>query len=379
MPVRNVGRARFLSLLVAALLVAATATIGGASTARAAASQRVHVSGTTFTKESQTVTVSVRLRLLERGALRLKAPGDGSYVKVASGRGPRKLSYDLRLSCPKYAGSCTHDGRQVPARNGVWRVKFTSNKLLSGGQEKASFTVAVPPERPAGLTAKRTDGRHVRVGWRRGVEPDLTSYLLTVGGQEHRITVGHACGAKQCAATFAGPGSGGSVGVRLQAVRAGAAGSLTSPASTTSVHLPAPRPTAGPSGRRGTSRGPAGGSRSHHGGAFPSPTLGGGGAGGGAGTAKARLPRGGSLVPGGSEGPYPTFGKRPAVAPFTPVGNTSAQRGPRVEPLAHSGLRGAAAVPVALGLAAALVIAHLWLWSRSRNRLWPVGAGRGRS
>lgn len=362
---RVIVRRRLLAGPVA-LLAAAAAMVGGASTAHAATGNRVHVSGKTFTESSRSVTVSVRLRLLEHGALRLKGPGDDSYTKVASGHGPRKLTYDLRLSCPTYAGSCTHDGRRVPARNGTWRVKFTSNKLLSRGKQKASFAVAVPPARPSGLTTKRTQGSDVRVRWHRGAEPDLTSYLLTVGGQRHRLSVGAACGPKHCGATAAGPASGGSVGVRLEAVRDGASGLLRSAASTTSLRLPAAHSTGGGGAdSRGTPRGPAGGTSSHHGGAFPSPTLGSGGSGGNS-TAGAKLPRRGSLVPRGGEGPYPTFGKRPAVAPFTPVGHTSAQHAPRVEAFGHDGLRGAAAVPVALALAAALVVAHLWLWSRKR-------------
>ncbi len=203
-----------------------------------------------------------------RGAssLTLTSPG-GPAVTVASDGGSAPLTYALDTGCWTYpSDSCT--GR-VPAANGTWVVEQTGSTT-----DKVSFVLRIAPKAPEGLAAEPVDGRTVRLSWRRGVEPDLTGYVLSEGGSPIRTISASTCEGTACSATVAYEREGtGEHSYLLQSVRSdGGDGTLQSsgsPASTT-LAAPTPSPAPGPSG------GPAPG-----GGGTPGGTPGGGTASGG--------------------------------------------------------------------------------------------------
>ncbi|MQA04138.1 MAG: hypothetical protein GEV07_15895 [Streptosporangiales bacterium] len=356
---KRLGRPRPAVLLLA-LPAVAGALVVGTATAPPADAGRVQVSDTRFTSTGQQVTVSVQLGPLEKGKLGLTPPGGSKPVEVASGTGPKKLSYTMSLSCPDYDGSCVEDGRRTPASNGKWTVTFGSQVLVLGSGSESSFVVDAPPQTPRGVSADASS-KQVAVQWRKGVEPDLTAYKVSVGGRSEQVAVGRACGGSSCSASLPAPGGGGRTPVKVVAIGDGADGQLSSGAAATKVTVPTAAKTRMAGDRRGTG-GKAGssGARKPGGSGFPKPGIGGDSAKGGFPTT--------SETP--ASDPYPSFGVRPEVAP---VKKSSPTKQRASEPVAYGQARGDVAVPVALALVLVLASWHLLLWSRA-GKLRPAFA-----
>lgn len=352
-------RARLAAAALVLPVAASVALVGSVVTAAPAEAGRISVSDSTLTSRSDEVTISVKLGLLEHGKLGLTPPGGSKPVTVAKGDGPRTLSYTFSLS-----------ERATPARNGRWTVTFGANVLVLGSGSESSFLVKAPPAKPKGVDADAVSSRKVKVDWRRGAEPDLTSYTVAVGNRAEKVGVGEACDGSSCSATLAAPASGGRTAVGVAATRQAPGGSLSSNTAKDSVKVPtaAQQRSAGGQvpGRGGSST--AGGP----GGAFPTPRLGPGG----------QMPGADDGLP--SSNPYPSFGVRPKVAPVT-TERTTAKNRAAVEPLAYGNLRGDVAVPVAMGLVLLLLGGHVVLWSRTGlrrgvfGRVVAAGAHRARS
>ncbi|MQA78055.1 MAG: hypothetical protein GEV10_06190 [Streptosporangiales bacterium] len=365
-------RARLAAACVVLPVAATAVLVGSVITAAPAEAGRISVSDSTLTSRSDEVTISVKLGLLEHGKLGLTPPGGSKPVTVAKGDGPKTLSYTLSLSCPDFDGSCVEDGRQTPARNGRWTVTFGANVLVLGSGSESSFVVKAPPATPKGVDADAVSSRKVKVDWRKGAEPDLTSYTVAVGDRAEKVGVGEACDGSSCSATLTAPASGGRTAVGVAATRQAPGGGLSSGTAKDSVEVPTAareRSTAGQVPGRGGSS--TGGGRE---GAFPTPELGPGGQVPGASWPDDGLP---------SSNPYPSFGVRPKVAPVTTERTAAKNRA--IEPLAYGNLRGDVAVPVAMGLVLLLVGGHVVLWSRAGlrrgvfGRVVAAGAHRARS
>lgn len=366
-------RARLAAACVALPVAATAALVGSVVTAAPAEAGRISVSDSTLTSRSDTVTISVKLGLLEHGKLGLTPPGGSKPVTVAKGNGPKTLSYTFSTACPDYDGSCVEGGRTTPARNGTWTVTFGANVLVLGSGSESSFVVKAPPAKPKGVDADAVSSRKVKIDWRKGAEPDLTSYTVAVGNRVEKVGVGEACDGGSCSATLAAPASGGRTAVGVAATREAPGGGLSSGTAKDSVKVPAPARERSAGGRL-----PGGGGSSADGGgagSFPTPRLGPGGQMPGASWPDDGLP---------SSNPYPSFGVRPKVAPVTNE-RATARKQAAIEPLAYGNLRGDVAVPVAMGLVLMLIGGHVVLWSRAGlrrgvfGRVVAAGAHRARS
>lgn len=369
--VERTGRRRLAAALLALPLAVATAVVSSTATASSADAGRIQISDSKLTSTSQEVTIRVRLGALEKGKLGLTPPGGTEPVQVAKGTGPKMLSYTLSLSCPTYDGSCVEDGRQVPARNGRWRVTFGAKVLVLGSGSESSFVVDAPPEKPSGVAAAAPSAKNVQVRWQKGAEPDLESYRVAVGGKTKRVSSG-SCGGS-CSTVLAAPAGGGSTPVEVVAVRDGYGGKRSSPPTRTNADVPQ-----GSSSSRATGGSGADGpeptrkARSGSAGGFPSPRLGETGA---AKSSGEGWPQG--LVP-TDEDPYPSFGAQPRVAPAESPRRDSAQDR-AVEPLSYGQARGDAAVPVAMALVLVLASSHTWMWSRRHRLRSAISAGLHRA
>lgn len=366
-PAKRASRRRLAAGAFVLPVAAAAVLVGSVATAPQANAGRIQVSDTTLTSTSQSVTISVKLGALEKGKLGLTPPGGTKPVQVASGTGPKKLSYTMSLSCPTYAGSCVEDGRRAPAANGTWRVTFDNRVLVLGSGEDTSFVVAAPPAKPRGVTASAPSAKRVAVRWSKGAEPDLSGYRISVGGRNERVPA-RSCNGSKCTAKLAAPSGGGNTPVRVVALRDSNNGKLRSGAATTSVTVPeAEKPAARSAGSGGGVGKPSGRAGGGSGGGFPS-----------TGAGKRGWP-GGDMPVGSvpSSDPYPSFGARPKVAP---VETSNPPRRRAVEPLAYGQARGDVASPLAIGMVLALVASHVCVWRRGRRlRLASASAGAHRA
>lgn len=171
--------------------------------------------------------------------------------EVARGKGP--ISYTFS----------THS-----VSNGTYEatLQTTGAGLLWATRAHTTLRVRSAPYVPSGVTAHRS-GHSVTVRWRRGPEPDLTSYkVISSGGPDVRRSADDACSASSCVAKLRLPADGsGSYGFAVRAYRgSGSGGTVASAASNTRhVSLPTPkraRASAGPHkapGRRHGGRGPS--------------------------------------------------------------------------------------------------------------------------
>lgn len=354
-PDRRAHRRRALLATAVLAVPTALAMTAAASAASAASAQAgtIAVSDGKVTSRSEQVTISVKVPALHQGALGIVPPGSSKATKVDSGNGGQTLSYTFR-----------------PKHNGTWKAVYGQSllgagsllSLLKSPDKTRSIVVAAAPAKPSGLAAAASS-RTVAVRWDKGSEPDLTSYRVSVGGATKHLSVGSACGGSTCSAALPAPSGGGRTKVTVTANRSAPGGSLSSTPASTSVRVPA---------GHGAGSGTSGESGGAGGGGFPTPNLGSGGGGKYAGLAPGGYP-GPDLGLGQSSAPdpYPSFGVRPSVAPLATSSKNHAVR-PLVEPLAAGSSAGATAVPVALGLVFVLVMAHIWLWTRSGHRLRPV-------
>ena len=266
--------------------------------------------------------------------------------EVASGKGP--ISYTFS----------THS-----VSNGAYKVTLQTSGagLLWATRGHTTLHLRAAPYTPSGVTAHRS-GHSVTVHWKRGPEPDLTSYrVLSSGGPDVRRSADAACSGSSCAAKLRLPAGGsGRYGFAVRAYRSsGSGGTVASSASNTRyVSLPASkRSRMGTGSRTAPGRGHGGG-HTPASSAYPTTT---GPAGDylprGLGGQNPYLPRSTTQSPfklpsvGPSGFSYPTPDK-PQVAP--PPGGRKHVAEP--SPVAQKSPIG---VGVAAGLACLLVLAHL--------------------
>lgn len=96
-------------------------------------------------------------------------------VDLVGGAGRLSYAFNTRCWVRTAPASLCAAGPQ-PARNGVWTVTQTG-----GAADSLSFQLAIPPDAPSGVTATPATPLEMKVSWRRGVEPDLTSYTVLEG------------------------------------------------------------------------------------------------------------------------------------------------------------------------------------------------------
>ncbi|GAA2619590.1 hypothetical protein GCM10010411_64220 [Actinomadura fulvescens] len=166
--------------------------------------------------------------------LRVKTPGGGDTFLTKKG-----ISGDL--SAPIYL---ERNGRYT-----VYLVGRPSNKVY----DTNTFTVAIPPARPSGVSASVSGGK-LNVRWNLGLENDLSGYSVRAGSVGSRSgSAGKFCSGTSCSASFTLPsGTTGSVPISVTASRpSGTGGSLYSGAASASAN-------AGSSGGGGNTTPPPG-------------------------------------------------------------------------------------------------------------------------
>jgi hypothetical protein len=239
--------------------------------------------------------------------LTLTSPG-GPAVTVATapaGLNGGTLSYSLDTGCWTYPSSACSGRRLAP--NGTWTVTQTG-----GGSGSVTFTTRIAPQPPQSVTAAAVNAREIRVGWRKGDEPDLTGWAVFEGASVVTKVTTSACDGGTCS-TLVGYASDGS-GEHTYTVRAfravapGSTSTLESPmSSSASARLdpPSPSPSAetprsegGSSGGGSTSASPGpSGSAGSSGGSEASDA---GASGGTTGDGSATPRAGGTASPGGA-------------------------------------------------------------------------------
>ncbi len=101
-------------------------------------------------------------------------------VDVLGGGGRLSYAFNTRCWVRTAPSSLCATGPQ-PARNGVWTLVQTG-----GASDTVSFQLAIPPEAPTGTAVAPTSPTEMRVSWRRGAEPDLTSFTVFEGDKAVR-------------------------------------------------------------------------------------------------------------------------------------------------------------------------------------------------
>jgi hypothetical protein len=176
--------------------------------------------------------------------LLLTSPG-GPEVEVAAqpgGVSGGTLNHRIDLGCWSSCGL-------VP--NGTWTIRQTGSTNAS-----STFVTSVAPAAPTGLQATALNPREVRLSWRLGPEPDLTSWDVYEGPAKVKGGVPRsACSAGTCSTvvSYAAEDSG-EHAYALRARRSTAPGSastlespLSEPASARLDSSPTPAPTTAPS------------------------------------------------------------------------------------------------------------------------------------
>lgn len=202
--------------------------------------------------------------------LTLTEPGRDAVVVAATEvevlrSGELRYTFDPQCWVPEApSSSCT---TPQPARNGTWTLAQTG-----GASDTLSFRLVIAPKAPTEVTAVATSPTDMRVSWRRGAEPDLTSFTVLEDDEsvQEDLAPGDVCDdAGACSTVVSYPG--GSTPEHTYTVRAarsdGRGGSLLSPRSASAsgsfLGPIAPTDPTDP----GTGRGPDGGTD----GAAPAP------------------------------------------------------------------------------------------------------------
>lgn len=139
--------------------------------------------------------------------LTLTEPGRDAVVVAAEVDVVRagQLSYTFDPQCwvPETpSGSCT---TPQPARNGSWTLVQTGG----ASTDALTFQLVIAPKAPTAVTAVATSPRDMRVSWRRGAEPDLTSFTVFEGDESVQVDVpaGDVCDdAGACGTVVSYPG-----------------------------------------------------------------------------------------------------------------------------------------------------------------------------
>jgi hypothetical protein len=176
--------------------------------------------------------------------LHLTSPG-GPEVEVAAkpgGVSGGTLDHRIDLGCWNSCGL-------VP--NGTWTIRQTGSTNAS-----STFVTSIAPAAPTGLQASALNPREVRLSWRLGPEPDLTSWDVYEGSAKVKGGVPRsACSAGTCSTvvSYAAEDSGEHT-YALRARRSTAPGSastlespLSEPVSARLDSSPTPAPTTAPS------------------------------------------------------------------------------------------------------------------------------------
>ncbi len=190
-------------LVVVALAAPLVVGLVGATPAQAdgAISSSPSRPGITITYTRTTVDITATVSSIQETDLTLTEPvgRPQTSVKVAHSSAPAvkaPLSFQLYTACWKRSVACSG---VAPAPNGTWTVKVTGS---AGSQDATqTFTLKVPPARPAGFSARGSGSRQVAFSWTKGAEPDLTSYTLYDGaGKVLRdgISKSDACHGSSC-------------------------------------------------------------------------------------------------------------------------------------------------------------------------------------
>lgn len=180
------------------------------------------------------------------------------------------LAYDFNTQCwvPSAPDSpCTSP---KPARNGTWIVE-----QFGGARDTVRFRLRIPPAAPAEVKADSASLQEMRVTWRRGAEPDLTTFDVFEGDQRVKrdLAVDDVCDDKgACSAAIPAEGIGernytvsafrsdGAGGVVESPQSAKASGTLLGPIAPPAPGDPAPLPgaDASPTPSGSASPGPSG-------------------------------------------------------------------------------------------------------------------------
>lgn len=183
--------------------------------------------------------------------LAITEPG-GSSVVVASAEPDLlevgQLTYPFNPECWVPSAPSTSCRTPKPASNGTWTVVQTGST-----PDTLTFTLKIAPMTPRAVAATAASPREMRVSWRRGAEPDLTSYSVFEGDEPARdgLVPADVCdNTGVCSTVVTYPMEG--TGEHRYTVRAfrsdGAGGVLVSaPSSEASGDLSVPPPSAAPS------------------------------------------------------------------------------------------------------------------------------------
>lgn len=95
-------------------------------------------------------------------------------------RGELRYTFNTRCWIPSTPSAPCPTTPQ-PARNGQWIAAQSG-----GAVESVPFTLSIPPDAPTGVTAAPASPQEMKISWRRGAEPDLTSYTVFEGDKAVR-------------------------------------------------------------------------------------------------------------------------------------------------------------------------------------------------
>ncbi|HEY8479485.1 MAG TPA: hypothetical protein VIL71_06590 [Spirillospora sp.] len=120
-------------------------------------------------------------------------------------------------------------------QNGLYKI-YLKGKQTGHIYDSNTITVRIAPAAPTGVSA-RVSGRNLVVKWNRGLEDDLSGYVLSGSGVGSKSgSVSSFCRGTTCSATLPLTRSSGTVSVGVRAQRpTGTGGSLLSNASTASA------------------------------------------------------------------------------------------------------------------------------------------------
>jgi hypothetical protein len=111
-------------------------------------------------------------------------------------------------------------------------------------RSESTFNLAVPPYPPAGVSVSAS-GTTVKVGWNRGIEPDLTGY--SISSKYGTTSASASCSNGRCGTSFKVPaGASGDLRVNVVAKRAGSGPSIAVGASVRLVAPSKPKPRESP-------------------------------------------------------------------------------------------------------------------------------------
>ena len=125
-------------------------------------------------------------------------------VDVLTGDGQLSYAFNTRCWVRSAPTNPCATGPQ-PARNGEWVAAQSG-----GAVDSVPFTLSIPPDAPTGVTAAPGSPQEMRISWRRGAEPDLTSYTVLEGDQAVRrdLAPKDVCNNDSCSTSVPVEGSG---------------------------------------------------------------------------------------------------------------------------------------------------------------------------